>query len=466
MVSGSGFTAGTPDAALAMRLRDYERVVLDRLAAQAAHALGAESSAIMARVDPRSDALTVTAVSGDDPELVGLRLSADTGLSDRVLAFGRPMAVHGRADLGQALRRAAPPGARATAAAPICFAGQPAGLLSVSTTRSGEPFGERQLRVLADFAELCARALSQDAEDGEPAATTEIQLRALETALAVWDGFTAEHTDAVVRLAGRVGQRLGMGAVDLFELNLAARLHDVGKLRVPGEILRKPGPLSPEQREIIERHPAWGAELVGRIAGLEAVAAIVLFHHERPDGSGYPNGLGGERIPPAARVVAACDAFGAMTEDRPYRPALPEAWALAELQAAVGSQFDAAVVGALAEEVEARPLAPSAEGDEQVGPPVVRASPREFASPSPLSHRELQVLTLLARGASGEGAASALGVAPATIRKHVGAAAMKLGAQTKTHAVALALDSGQVSLTKDPPPRETSTRDPVKRLLG
>jgi HD-GYP domain-containing protein (c-di-GMP phosphodiesterase class II)/DNA-binding CsgD family transcriptional regulator len=461
--AGSGFTAGSRDLALAMGVRQYQPVVLDRLAAFAAQALAADRTAILAPADARSDALMVAAVSGDDPDLVGRRFSVDAGLSERVLTFGGPMAVHGRAELGQALRRTAPAGAQATAAAPIHFAGRPAGILSASTTNPDEPFGEPQLRVLTAFAELCGRALGHHEERSELAATTEIQLRALETALAVWDGFTAEHSDAVVRLAGRIGKRLGMDPLDLFELNLVARLHDLGKLRVPGEVLRKPESLSAEERQVIELHPAWGAELIGHIPGLEAVAALVHLHHERPDGRGYPHGLSGQLIPLAARVVAACDSFGAMTQHRPYRPALPEAWALTELQEGAGRQFDAAVVDALAREVAERPLVTDAEEDEPVALPLATSG---HAGASALSRRELQVLTLLARGASGDGAASALGVAPATIRKHLRTASSKLGAHTRTHAVALAIDSGQISVRTDPPPTVAARPDPVKRLLS
>jgi HD-GYP domain-containing protein (c-di-GMP phosphodiesterase class II)/DNA-binding CsgD family transcriptional regulator len=463
---GSGFTAGSRDLSLETGLRQYGPGVLDRLAALAAQALGAERTAILAPADARSNAVMVAAVSGDDPDLVGRRFSVDAGLSERVLTFGRPMAVHGRAELGQALRRAAPAGAQATAAAPIPFAGRPAGLLSVSTTSPREPFREPQLRILAEFAELCGRALGRHEQRKELAAATEIQVRALETALAVWDGFTAEHSDAVVRLAGGIGRRLGMDSMDLFELNLVARLHDAGKLRVPGEILRKPGPLSAEEREVIELHPAWGAELVGRIPGLEAVAALIHFHHERPDGAGYPHALGGDRIPLAARVVSACDSFGAMTQHRPYRPALPEAWALNELQSAAGRQFDRPVLDALADEIADRPLAADADEDEPVGRPAGGSPPRRHSEASPLSRRELQVLTLLARGASGDGAASALGLTPATIRTHLRTASSKLGAHTRAHAVALALDSGQISLRTDPPPEASAKPDPVKRLLS
>jgi HD-GYP domain-containing protein (c-di-GMP phosphodiesterase class II)/DNA-binding CsgD family transcriptional regulator len=244
----------------------------------------------------------------------------------------------------------------------------------------------------------------------------------------------------VARLAVRVGQRLEMDAQDLVELDLAARLHDVGKIRVAGDILRKPGPLSAEERHVIELHPLWGTELAGRIPGLQAVAAIIGFHHERPDGGGYPHGLAGERIPLASRLVAACDAYGAMTEHRPYRAALSPERALAELGSAAGRQFHPEVVAALRHEVIARPLTPHNE------PPA-----RSVPTSEPPSEPEREVLGLVARGASAAHAAAALGVSRKTIRVLIRSAIARLDAHTSAHAVALALDSGQISLQADPP---------------
>jgi DNA-binding CsgD family transcriptional regulator len=431
---------------VAEQVRHYQPVVLDRLAAVAAQVLGAEQSSIFARADARSDAMTVAALSGGDPDLVGRGFSMAAGLAERVLSRGRPLAVHGHGRLGEALRRTAPPGARAAAAAPVQFAGRPAGLLCVSTTRPGEPFGELELGLLADFAELCGHALGHHERRGGLAAAAEIQVRALETALGVWDGYTAEHSEAVVRLAVRVGQRLRMSALELFELKLAARLHDVGKIRVPAEILRKPSALNGTERRVIEIHPEWGAQLVGQIPGLQAVAAMIRFHHERPDGTGYPTGLGGERIPLAARVVAACDAYGAMTEHRPYRPALPQERALAELRSAAGQQFDPQVVGALEQEVSVRPLTPSNRPPESARHSAAAAArSRQPAGPASLSPRELQVLTLIARGTSVEHAAAVLEISPDTVRSHIKKAMKKLDAHTRTHAVALAITSGQIS---------------------
>jgi HD-GYP domain-containing protein (c-di-GMP phosphodiesterase class II)/DNA-binding CsgD family transcriptional regulator len=418
--------ARSHDLELAKRLRAYQPVVLERLASLAAQALGAETSVVLVGGDTSPGTMTAAAAHGADADLVGRRLAVDSCLAEGMLS------------------------SRATAAAPIHFAGRPAGLLSVSTSKPGEPFGERELALLAEFAELCGLALGQQDRRAALAATAEVQVRALETALGICDGYTAEHSRAVVRLAVRVGQRLGMNSLELIELDLAARLHDIGKVRVPGEILRKPGALDPDERRVIELHPTWGAELAGRIPGLQAVAAIIGFHHERADGSGYPYGLAGDRIPLASSIVAACDAYGAMSEHRPYRAALSVNRTLAELGSASGRHFHPDVVSALRLEVATRPLTPHNDPPPSAPPPRTAGSPRGDAdAPGSLSPRERDVLTLLASGATSEDAATALGLSRETVRTHVRNAIGRLGAHTRAHAVALALDSGQITLEAD-----------------
>jgi HD-GYP domain-containing protein (c-di-GMP phosphodiesterase class II) len=162
---------------------------------------------------------------------------------------------------------------------------------------------------------------------------------------------TARHSEDVVRLALLVGRLLGLDEASLLELEFGARLHDVGKIRVPDAVLNKPGPLDGTEYELISHHSAWGAETLAGIPGLEAVAAVVRFHHERWDGRGYPDGLSGARIPLASRIISACDAYAAMTADRPYRDAMPAAEALTEVMSGSGTQFDPAVVEALAHAV-------------------------------------------------------------------------------------------------------------------
>jgi HD-GYP domain-containing protein (c-di-GMP phosphodiesterase class II) len=168
--------------------------------------------------------------------------------------------------------------------------------------------------------------------------------------LGLRDGHTGEHSDRVVGLSHRIGERLGLGRRELRDLGYAARLHDIGKVGVPDLVLHKPGPLD-DERELIKGHSVWGADLVGRIPGLEDVARIVRHHHERYDGFGYPDKLAGRDIPLASRILTVADAYVAMTEDRPYREARPRFEVDHEFRDCSGKQFDPYVVEALREVV-------------------------------------------------------------------------------------------------------------------
>jgi len=162
------------------------------------------------------------------------------------------------------------------------------------------------------------------------------------------DSYTGSHSRDVVELVLAVADRLGLDARERRDAEFAALLHDVGKVRVSGEIINKRGPLDSVERAIINRHTVIGQEMLEQVGGLLGeVGAVVRSCHEHWDGSGYPDGLAGEAIPRVARIVSACDAFSAMTTDRSYRKALSLAEALAELRAGAGTQFDPQVVDEL-----------------------------------------------------------------------------------------------------------------------
>jgi diguanylate cyclase (GGDEF)-like protein len=167
------------------------------------------------------------------------------------------------------------------------------------------------------------------------------------------DAIEGSHSESVGRLAAAVAGRLGLdrGEQDLVEL--AGRLHDLGKVAIPDEILEKAGPLDLDERRVLERHPVLGANMLDSL-GLVNIAGWVLHHHERWDGTGYPERLRGEAIPLVARILAAVEAYDAMVSDHVYREALPRETARAELQSGAGTQFDPHVVLALLAEVEGR----------------------------------------------------------------------------------------------------------------
>ncbi|MFJ9633321.1 HD-GYP domain-containing protein [Streptomyces sp. NPDC101175] len=172
-------------------------------------------------------------------------------------------------------------------------------------------------------------------------------IRALVQAVDIKDGYTRGHSERVGQASMMIARELGMDDARVEVLRFAGILHDVGKLGVPTRLLRKDGPLTPEERRVIELHPEYGHEIVRGIAFLGEARAAVLHHHERLDGSGYPYGLLGGQIPESARVVAVADAFDAMTSTRSYRRARPVPAALAELERCAGAQFDPRMVAAL-----------------------------------------------------------------------------------------------------------------------
>ncbi len=183
------------------------------------------------------------------------------------------------------------------------------------------------------------------------------------------DSYTGEHCKDVVRLALAVARELGLDIDTQRTVEFGALLHDVGKIAVPKEIVNKPGKLDEREWEIIKTHTVEGQRMLARVGGfMGSVGAIVRSHHERWDGGGYPDGLRGDDIPLAARIISCCDAFDAMTTTRPYRKAMPRAVALAELVKHAGAQFDPQVVGALSALVKLSPGVSAVAADSALDP--------------------------------------------------------------------------------------------------
>jgi putative nucleotidyltransferase with HDIG domain len=329
----------------------YLGLVHDRLCGYVRILLGLERSWLLLRDPGHVDEVVVAAARGSDPEQVGRRLPADPGVMGQMLRSPRPAVLPpgtgSTEDPGESVGR----GVHMMATAPVSWEGSVRGALAVGTRDLQRELDVDDLALLGEVAWLSGAALAGHEQRAEMAGTVASQVDALATALSMWDGQTRRHSDTVVELARTTGARMGLDPVELLELELAALLHDVGKLRVPREMLRKPGPLSDSEERLMRNHSAWGAELVSAVPGLQAVALIVRHHHERVDGGGYPSRLSGVRIPVASRIMAVCDAYGAMTEERPYRNPREPQEALAELRELAGNQFDPAVVDALEAQV-------------------------------------------------------------------------------------------------------------------
>ena len=215
---------------------------------------------------------------------------------------------------------------------------------------------ERDLAFMRVIGELIAAQLEQGqlADENRRLHVEAAGIQALLAAVEARDDYTGEHSRTVVNLASNVARDLGLSGAQVAEVEQVALLHDLGKVGIPDSILKKPGKLSEDDWRCMREHPVIGERIVASIAGLAHLARAIRAEHERWDGTGYPDGLIGEQIPLASRIVFACDAYHAMTSDRPYRSALSSAEAMAELEQNAGAQFDPVVVRALLALVSAR----------------------------------------------------------------------------------------------------------------
>jgi diguanylate cyclase (GGDEF)-like protein len=205
-------------------------------------------------------------------------------------------------------------------------------------------FGERELRLLGGLAHQAKLAIASASNYEGLEQTFVSTVEALANALEANDEYTSRHARWITDLSLRVGRELGLDDRALKHLELAALLHDIGKIGIPSDVLSKPGRLTAEERRLMETHPALGERIIAPIERLEAVRPIVRHCHERWDGRGYPDGKAGDEIPLESRIIFVCDAYHAMTTDRPYRKRLSQPEATRRLREGAGSQFDPRVV--------------------------------------------------------------------------------------------------------------------------
>jgi putative nucleotidyltransferase with HDIG domain len=225
--------------------------------------------------------------------------------------------------------------------AAVAAADQPAGALLVLPL----------VLLLAVFAREREGRIAQTIELSKSYRGTALLLRDL---LEEDDEYTGHHTEDVVDLSVRVAEQLGVSEDVKRETELGALLHDIGKIHIPDAIINKPGKLDEHEWAIMKTHTIEGQKMLDQVGGLlSSVGLVVRASHERYDGAGYPDGLAGDAIPLAARIVAVCDSFNAMTTTRSYRQAMPVSEAVDELRRCSGTQFDPAVVESLLDVIEA-----------------------------------------------------------------------------------------------------------------
>jgi putative nucleotidyltransferase with HDIG domain len=227
---------------------------------------------------------------------------------------------------------------------PIQFQNNVVGVININNKEGRGVFTAGDLEFVSTLASQAAIAI-ENVRIFEKLKGTHMEvITALADALEAKDVTTGHHSIRLMYFASQVAERLGIDDAAHERLRYAAVLHDIGKIGVPERILQKPGKLTSEELQEIYKHPLLGATIVKKVAFLSSVAPVILAHHERLDGRGYPYGISGDAIPIEARIVSVLDSFDAMISDRPYRKALGKAFAINELEMHAGSQFDPRVV--------------------------------------------------------------------------------------------------------------------------
>ena len=313
------------------------------------------------------------------------------------------------------------------------------GAIAVVRARSGTQFDPRLAGAFADCAGELLDGLDDSTWDAviaaEPGLSTTLAGDELDAALEAVADFAdlkspwfTGHSRGVARLAADAARAAGLPDEAVTELRRAALVHDLGRTGVPNMIWDKPGPLTHAERERVRLHAYYTDRILARPDALVRLGAIAACHHERLDGSGYHRSLPGSALSPAARILAAADAYHAMTEARPHREAMTPAAAATELRA----------------EVRAGRLDADAAEDVLVAAGHAGARPRERARPAGLTARELEVLLLVARGASSRDVARRLVIADKTARNHIERIYAKLGVSTRAEASLYAMRQGLI----------------------
>jgi diguanylate cyclase (GGDEF)-like protein len=315
--------------------------VLDRIVELTARTLGSPRVSVWLEEVAGGD-LTPRAFCGySDEDLARVAgLSYPRSLTSTFLSVAEPFAM--TPDQLSAIDGVPADGA-SYAVAPLHFEGDRIGCI---VAVDGQTFTPRTMRLLAGIAHQARLAIQNAGSFDSLEETFFSTVEALANALEANDEYTSSHARWITDMALEVGRELGLDQDALKRLELGALFHDIGKIGIPTTILLKPGPLTPKERRVMETHPELGERILAPIERLRDVRPIVRHCHERWDGKGYPDEVDGEEIPVEARVIFVCDAFHAMTTDRPYRRALSFEEARKELEEGAGSQFDPSVVAA------------------------------------------------------------------------------------------------------------------------
>jgi HD-GYP domain-containing protein (c-di-GMP phosphodiesterase class II) len=271
-----------------------------------------------------------------------VKLNTQYGIAGQVARTGRPLIVNDvsrSANFHKMIDDTTGFATKSLICAPLIVHRKILGVIEVLNKRDRSEFGEQDLEAVVSVATTAAMAIENTRLHQTVLEAYKNTITALAAAIDAKDPYTCGHSQRVQEYTLLAGAFLSFSNEEMETLEYAGILHDVGKIAVDSRILNKPGPLTASEWEIMREHPIVGADLLTEIPFLEKSSGLVLCHHERFDGKGYPNGNKGEDIPLGARLIAVADAFDTMTTDRAYRPAMSVDAAVRELHSGAGSQF-------------------------------------------------------------------------------------------------------------------------------
>jgi response regulator RpfG family c-di-GMP phosphodiesterase len=320
----------------------FRRVV--ELAAE----LAAASRVSLMLVTADASALTIRASRGlSDHVIRETRVPIGSGIAGQVALSRAPLHITHDSSLPRAVERHSVYSSPSFICVPLVISGEVLGVLNLAEKIGGGDFTTEEFTLIQSLAQKAAIKFENNALYESIYCNLIDTLRSLVFTLEAKDPYTKEHSKRVTQMAVALGRAMGLGEHEIESIQFAGILHDIGKIGVRDSILLKPGRLTAAEFEVIKSHPIIGEQIVAPLGLIEAERGIIRHHHERFDGTGYPDGLRGERIPLLARIVAAADSFDAMTTTRPYREARNLESALEEFDRCKGTQFDPGVVAAL-----------------------------------------------------------------------------------------------------------------------
>jgi HD-GYP domain-containing protein (c-di-GMP phosphodiesterase class II) len=325
------------------------QVIISKLTKVVKDLLGVEASSILMK-DEKTNELYFRQVDSEKGDIIKeFRIPIGKGIAGKVALMAKPMVVNdvsSSSDFFSAVDEKSGFKTREILAIPIRSLNRLIGVVEAINKANFTKFDFSDAIILDTIADVSGVILvTADLYEKLERLFKSI-IDSLVASLDARDEYTKGHSERVRLYSTEIARELGFGKNELSRLQLSAILHDIGKIGVPDSILNKPGNLLPEEYEIIKRHPVIGYEILKYVEDFEDVREGVKYHHERFDGSGYPEGLKGNEIPTFARIIAIADAFDAMTSNRPYRKALPFEVALNEISKGKGTQFDPEIVDA------------------------------------------------------------------------------------------------------------------------